>query len=68
MIKEIMGIPESLRFTFNEVKLSDFCMPANIEHVLFVSCGTSYHSSLIGQKYIEIISKIPTESIIASEF
>ena len=68
MFKEINEIPSSLRATYDIIRNTSFDIPRKIDNVLFVCCGTSYHSSLMGKKYIESISGIPTECIIASEF
>jgi len=68
MLKEINEIPSSLRSTYNKLKTSEFALPARIDNVLLVGCGTSYHSSLMGKRYIESIVSIPCECVIASEF
>lgn len=39
-----------------------------INRIVIVSCGTSYHSGLIGEYLLEEISGIPTEVEMASEF
>lgn len=39
-----------------------------INRVVFVACGTSYHASLTGKYLIETSSGIPTEVLLASEF
>ena len=68
MLKEIMEIPRALRSTYDVIKATEFKLPRVIENILIIACGTSYHSSLVGKKYIESISQIPCECIIASEF
>ena len=68
MLKEIMEIPRALRSTYDVISATEINLPRNIENIVIIACGTSYHSSLIGKKYIESISKIPCECIIASEF
>ena len=40
----------------------------DINRVVFVACGTSYHASLIGKYLIEPLAGIPTEVLLASEF
>ncbi|MGN0961054.1 MAG: isomerizing glutamine--fructose-6-phosphate transaminase, partial [Christensenellales bacterium] len=68
MLKEIFEIPSVLKETFNSITNAKFTLPKDIKNVLMVSCGTSYHSSLIGKKYIESLAKIPVECEIASEY
>jgi len=68
MHKEIFEIPNSLMSSFDKIRRTKFYIPKNIEHVLLVGCGTSYHSSLLGKKYIEEVAKIPCECVLASEF
>lgn len=40
----------------------------SIDHVTITACGTSWHSSLIGEMYIEELARIRTETEYASEF
>ncbi|MEW6553342.1 MAG: glutamine--fructose-6-phosphate transaminase (isomerizing) [Actinomycetota bacterium] len=40
----------------------------SIQRIIFVSCGTSYHASLLGRYIIETWMDIPVEVDIASEF
>ncbi len=40
----------------------------DINRVVFVACGTSYHASLTGKYLIESLANIPTEVLLASEF
>ena len=40
----------------------------NIERVILLGCGTSYHAALSGRQYIESISKLPAQAELASEF
>jgi len=68
MLKEIFEIPQSLKNTFVEFNTRQFQLPKKINNILIVACGTSYHSALIGKKYIETYANIPTECEIASEF
>jgi glucosamine--fructose-6-phosphate aminotransferase (isomerizing) len=39
-----------------------------IERIVMVACGTSYHSSLVGKFLIEAMARIPVEVQIASEY
>jgi glucosamine--fructose-6-phosphate aminotransferase (isomerizing) len=41
---------------------------ANIERIIIVSCGTSYHAGLVGEYMIEEYAGIPVEVEFASEF
>ncbi|MBQ7351362.1 MAG: glutamine--fructose-6-phosphate transaminase (isomerizing) [Clostridia bacterium] len=68
MIKEIREIPFALRRSFEFLKAGDVELPLKVSRVLIVGCGTSYHSGLIGSKYIEEIAGIKCECVIASEF
>lgn len=40
----------------------------NINEVVIIACGTSYHSALIGEKYIKQIAEIKCSCRVASEF
>ncbi len=40
----------------------------NINRIIIVSCGTSYHSGLVGEYMLEEYAGIPTEVEMASEF
>ncbi|MEJ5300692.1 MAG: glutamine--fructose-6-phosphate transaminase (isomerizing) [Thermodesulforhabdaceae bacterium] len=40
----------------------------DVERIVLVACGTSYHASLIGKYLFETILKVPCEADIASEF
>lgn len=40
----------------------------NADRIIFVACGTSWHSALIGEYLIEEIARIPVEVEYASEF
>lgn len=68
MLKEILEIPGSLMAIEQWMNTHSLMLPGKIERVVMVSCGTSYHSSLIGKKYIEQIAQIPAECEIASEY
>lgn len=68
MLKEIHEIPVAIESTFEYLKDFELRLPRVIKNVLFIACGTSYHSSLIGKKYIEKFSQIPADCEIASEF
>jgi len=41
---------------------------SNIDRIVMVACGTSYHSSLVGKFLIEQMSRIPVEVDLASEY
>ena len=40
----------------------------NAERIIFVACGTSWHSALVGEYMIEDLARIPVEVEYASEF
>jgi glucosamine--fructose-6-phosphate aminotransferase (isomerizing) len=80
MLKEIMEQPETLRETMRgrlmeeegTVKLGGLTGMdeelSQIERVIILGCGTSWHSALIGEYMLEDIARIPTEVEYASEF
>lgn len=68
MEKEIYDIPKALRLTYDSFLSSNITMPSIIKNVLVVGCGTSYHSGLIGKKYLEKVAGVSCECLIASEF
>ena len=71
MIKEINEQSNVVKNTLNErdkVKEIVNEIKDDIDNVLFVSCGTSYHASLNGKYLIESLSGIQTEVLLASEF
>ena len=42
--------------------------PSKYKRIVMVACGTSYHSSLVGEFLIEGMARIPVEVELASEF
>lgn len=80
MLKEIFEQPTAVTDTFRgrvseeagDVYLSEMELSqdeiSGIKKVVFVSCGTSWHSSLVGEFLIEEFCRIPVEVDIASEF
>ncbi len=42
--------------------------PSEIEHILILACGTSYHAGLVGKFYFEELAGIKTEVDYGSEF
>ena len=80
MLKEIFEQPESIKDTFRGRLLSQ-SLPIKIssieEHfdkfksakrIIFISCGTSWHASLLGEYFFEELLRIPVEVEYASEF
>lgn len=71
MIKEIneqdTAIQNTLTQRENVQQIVDE-LKGDINRVVFVACGTSYHASLIGKYLIEPLAGIPTEVLLASEF
>jgi len=80
MLKEIYEQPLAVRKTSNgkvnvkdveiqweEINLSDEEIKS-ISKIHLISCGTSWHASLIGKFMIESLVKIPVEVDLASEF
>lgn len=75
MLKEIEEIESVVRrvaltyydngnFLFNEKLINKL---KNIDHVIFLGCGTSYHASLVGARYFEDLG-ISASCYIASEW
>ncbi|HEU4558269.1 MAG TPA: glutamine--fructose-6-phosphate transaminase (isomerizing) [Longimicrobium sp.] len=80
MLKEIMEQPETLRETMRgrllveegSVKLGGLHGMDDelrqIERIIILGCGTSWHSGLIGEYMLEDLARIPTDVEYASEF
>jgi glucosamine--fructose-6-phosphate aminotransferase (isomerizing) len=80
MLKEIMEQPETLRESMRgrllveegNVKLGGLTGMdqelREIERIIILGCGTSWHSGLIGEYMLEDIARIPTDVEYASEF
>jgi len=79
MLKEIHEQPDAVAETITDrlptldgVDLSDIALDddflRDVERIVIVACGTSYHSGLIGRYAIEQWARIPVEMDIASEY
>ena len=68
MIKEIHEIPNAIKSTYEYINTTSITLPKNIKQILMVSCGTSYHASLVAKKNFEKYLGIPVDCEIASEF
>jgi len=80
MLKEIMEQPQTLRETMRgrlleeegNVKLGGLTAMdtelMELERIIILGCGTSWHSGLIGEYMLEDIARIPTDVEYASEF
>jgi glucosamine--fructose-6-phosphate aminotransferase (isomerizing) len=80
MLKEIMEQPQTLRETMRgrlleeegNVKLGGLTGMdqelLEIERIIILGCGTSWHSGLIGEYMLEDIARVPTDVEYASEF
>jgi glutamine---fructose-6-phosphate transaminase (isomerizing) len=79
MLKEIHEQPDAVAETITDrlpsldgVDLSDVELDddflRNVERIVIVACGTSYHSGLIGRYAIERWARVPVEMDIASEY
>ena len=75
MLKEIEEIPQTIsrllsayfedgKYKFNKDLIK--CLKES-DHIIFIACGTSYHSSLVGGRYFENYGK-STSKFIASEW
>ena len=75
MLKEIEEIEQSVNNIIkNYYKDDKFLFDPNLinalkesDHIMFIACGTSYHSSLVGGRYFEYVDK-STSKYIASEW
>ena len=80
MLKEIYEQPQSIRASMlgrlNSVTgqvtlggIEEFESKfMNADRIIFVACGTSWHSALVGEYMIEDLARIPVEVEYASEF
>ncbi|HEV7590285.1 MAG TPA: glutamine--fructose-6-phosphate transaminase (isomerizing), partial [Longimicrobium sp.] len=80
MLKEIMEQPQTLRETMRgrlleeegNVRLGGLTAMdtelMELERIIILGCGTSWHSGLIGEYMLEDIARIPTDVEYASEF
>jgi glutamine---fructose-6-phosphate transaminase (isomerizing) len=80
MLKEIFEQPESIENAFrgrldnklSTIKLGGLNLSLeelrNINRILIIACGTSWHSALVGKYVIESLARIPVEVEYASEF
>ncbi|PIE72477.1 MAG: glutamine--fructose-6-phosphate transaminase (isomerizing) [Deltaproteobacteria bacterium] len=80
MLKEIHEQPQAITNTISgrihlesgTVNLPEFNLSeaelADIERIVFVACGTSWHAALVAKYWIEKFAHIPVEVDIASEF
>ncbi len=74
MLKEIYEVPTLLQdvyryYTNNDELIYDIKrLVKNCKQILFVGCGTAYHSALIGEKFLKEKVNKPISVHIASEF
>lgn len=75
MKKEIYEIPLAIEQTASLYQQKDNVLNlipkdyfANINRIRIIACGTSYHSGLIGEKYLKELANIDCECKVASEF
>ena len=75
MLKEIHEQPRVIRDSLGECALSTeplidlgLTLDMNLEDLLIIACGTSYHAGLIGKCVIEELLGIPVRVELASEF
>ena len=59
--------PDTHTVELSEVKL-DPAWVRDIDRIVILACGTSYHAGLVGKYAIESFSRIPVEVDLASEF
>lgn len=79
MLKEIHEQPKAIRDTLSsringeesEIKLDIKLTKQEldgIDRIFVVACGTAYHAGVVAKYVIERLTKIPVETVIASEF
>ncbi len=79
MMKEIHEQPDSVAETITDrlpdldsVDLSDVALDdetlRDVERIVIVACGTSYHAGLVGRYAIEQWARVPVEMDVASEY
>jgi glucosamine--fructose-6-phosphate aminotransferase (isomerizing) len=72
MLKEIFEQPKAVIDTLKGFLSQDLSsLPFdinNINRIITIACGTSYHAGLVGKYWIEKNAQIPNEVIYASEF
>jgi glucosamine--fructose-6-phosphate aminotransferase (isomerizing) len=60
-------LPELDSVDLSEVELDDAFL-AQVQRIVIVACGTSYHAGLVGRYAIEKWARIPVEMDVASEY
>ena len=80
MLKEIFEQPKNIKDALrgriltqpNRIKISsieeNIKKIAKSDRLIFISCGSSWHASLLGEYYFEELARIPVEVEYASEF
>jgi glucosamine--fructose-6-phosphate aminotransferase (isomerizing) len=80
MLKEIFEQPQVVRDTLHgrisfdtgKLFLDEMGIPASrlneINRVVIIACGTSYHAGLLGKYFIENLAEIPVDVVYASEY
>lgn len=79
MLKEIMEQPSAVERTINslvkngvvnlpDTSFDDEFFQESIREVVFVACGSAYHTGLVGKSVLEGLCKIPCRAELASEF
>lgn len=80
MLKEIYEQPKAIQNTIEgrisldneEVVFQDFALSkdylSNIKRIIIAACGTSWHSALVAEYYLEKYATIPVEVEYAAEF
>lgn len=79
MLKEIMEQPVAVERTVKSLvknktvylpdsSIDDEFFKENIREIIFVACGSAYHTGLVGKRVVEKLCKIPCRAEIASEF
>ena len=79
MQKEIFEQPGAIAATLEEVIGAQSISPAlfgpqaaavlsQVDHILILACGTSFHAGMVARYWLESIAKVPTSVEIASEY
>ncbi len=61
------GRQGTIRVSLDELELTTADL-ATIDRVYFVACGTACYASMVGAELVERLARIPTRTMVASEF
>lgn len=70
MLKELWEAPATVKNTitaFREKENEIRSAISGADRIIFTGCGTAYHAALLGKRYAEDFSRLPTEADFAGE-